>query len=479
MPKPTRMSQPTRAKAGHFAIGLLAGLSLLAGCAHAQPVTLSIDPSTTYQSIDGFGASGGWWAQDVGGWEPETVDAIVNLLYGEQGAHLSVYRYNLGAGSGNEIRDPWRRTHTIPKTESGFDFSADANALYVLDEINQLGVPHIEVFVNSPPAELTVSGMVSGGPDGGENLAGEDIPAFAEWVVERTLAIRDRYGLTSVWLSPINEPQWDWGGNHRRQEGTYLEPDTAVAVLRAVGERLDARPGGDEVKLIGPEAGEWGGRTREYLAAVLDDEYLRERVFRLAVHSYFSEPEERRALDAWLAERGRPIPVLMSEWCQFRRGQETTMDSALTLAQTMHLDLTEGYVTGWNKWIAVSKYSFHDGLIYVDPEDQSYATTKRLWVMGQYSRFVRPGAVRIAATLNNDPPRGLYATAYRAAEDTSTAVVLTNRRDENIEIQLAGVDASAVRAWGTDATRDIASMPIRDNTITLPRESVVTVIIQD
>lgn len=39
--------------------------------------TIELDPSEEHQTIEGFGVSGAWWAQDVGGWEEEQRERII------------------------------------------------------------------------------------------------------------------------------------------------------------------------------------------------------------------------------------------------------------------------------------------------------------------------------------------------------------------------------------------------------------------
>ena len=66
-----------------------------------------IDPQKTYQTIESFGVSGAWWAQEIGGWEEPDEESglpkrerIAELLFDrEKGIGVSCYRYNLGAGS--------------------------------------------------------------------------------------------------------------------------------------------------------------------------------------------------------------------------------------------------------------------------------------------------------------------------------------------------------------------------------------------
>ena len=48
------------------------------------------------QTLYGFGTSACWWAQACG--EEKTQDEIAELLYGDSGLKLNIYRYNIGGG---------------------------------------------------------------------------------------------------------------------------------------------------------------------------------------------------------------------------------------------------------------------------------------------------------------------------------------------------------------------------------------------
>jgi O-glycosyl hydrolase len=43
--------------------------------------TVRLDPAAAGQTIAGFGASGCWWAKDVGGWASEKTDKIIEWLF--------------------------------------------------------------------------------------------------------------------------------------------------------------------------------------------------------------------------------------------------------------------------------------------------------------------------------------------------------------------------------------------------------------
>jgi len=42
---------------------------------------IEFDPAEEHQTIEGFGASGAWWAQDVGGREEEVRDRVRNVRH--------------------------------------------------------------------------------------------------------------------------------------------------------------------------------------------------------------------------------------------------------------------------------------------------------------------------------------------------------------------------------------------------------------
>ena len=99
-----------------------------------------INKEKTFQTFEGFGASGAWWAQEVGGWEHKDAesnlavrDRISQLLYSKtEGIGLRTYRYNIGGGSkqsGNgKIDNPLRRTDSFETADGRYDFDRDKNA---------------------------------------------------------------------------------------------------------------------------------------------------------------------------------------------------------------------------------------------------------------------------------------------------------------------------------------------------------------
>ena len=461
----------------------------------APPVdaTLRVDPARTFQTVEGFGASGGWWAQDVGTWPAEQRDPILDLLYGTNGtngasgasgAGLAIYRYNVGGARGSPdmppadgIRDPWRRAFSVETAPGNYDFSRDAAALSVLASVRARDVREFVLFANSPPADLTINGVTSGGEDGGPNLPEANEDAFAERFVATCRAIAEKYDLPKVTLSPINEPDVTWGKDGRTQEGCFYPPEQVARVLAKVAAEMGkAGLSPARYSLDGPEVSSWG--RRGYFDALLhlraNDPPLKKWLGRVVCHSYGGDDADRRWLARRVARVAPGLPIAMSEWTELKWGRDVGMDSALVLADVMTRDLTLGNAVSWQKWIAVSKHDYRDGLIYIDAAARSFTPTKRLWAMAQWARFVPPGSVRLAAEVVGDGQ--VLASAFRRPGEAGVACVAVNRGDRPVRLAVAGIDGRW-QAFVTDAERDVAELDaVGGGVVTLPPRSVTTLV---
>ncbi|MCX7002163.1 MAG: carboxypeptidase-like regulatory domain-containing protein [bacterium] len=153
------------------------------------------------------------------------------------------------------------------------------------------------------------------------------------------------------------------------------------------------------------------------------------------------------------------------------------MNNGLILAARMHSCLATYNFNAyhyWWLWAAVSADN-NEGLWRNDRTTR----TKRFYVMGNYSKFVRPGFVRIAATVN--PITDVLVTAYKSPTNGTFAIVVLNNSyaATNVTFNLSGFTATSVTPWLTDATRDLAAqtaLTVNTTTFTaaLPARSVTT-----
>ncbi|MGC9520859.1 MAG: glycoside hydrolase family 30 protein [Anaerolineae bacterium] len=333
-----------------------------------------------------------------------------------------------------------------------YDWSRDANAIWMVKAAQERGVTQVVAFANSSPARMTVSGRTSGEANGGSNLRPEMVDDFARYLVDIARHLREDEGIPVTWISPTNEPQWDWS-DENGQEGCHYTTDEIVAVTRALLDTLEEE--GLDVGISVPESGEWKSST-VYLDALMEDPALAGALDHFAVHSYWSNRGEKERFARYVKTHYPDLEIWMSEWTEMKNGRDLSMDSALVLADTVYEDLTAGGVTSWQYWIAVSRYFFRDGLIYVSPPTQEMEVPRRLWALGNFSRFVRPSYVRIDATDLEDA--ALRVVAFRSPDESEIVVVVVNHAIEprTVGLSVQGAQVREVQVFETSEAHELA-----------------------
>ena len=154
------------------------------------------------------------------------------------------------------------------------------------------------------------------------------------------------------------------------------------------------------------------------------------------------------------------------------------MDAALYMARVIHSDLTIANAAAWQWWLAISPYNYKDGLIYIDKNktDGQLRDTKMMWVLGNYSRFIRPGAQRVQANVSNSAAsKDLYLSAYKNQDNTLRIVVINNGNTAaTTSIHCKGLKAGSMRSYTTSAAGNLQPGDVPGNTVLIPPRSVVT-----
>jgi O-glycosyl hydrolase len=82
----------------------------------------------------------------------------------------------------------------------------------------------------------------------------------------------------------------------------------------------------------------------------------------------------------------------------------------------------------------------------------------RLYAMGQFSRFIRPGWVRVESTLI--PSRGVLSSAYRNPQTDEIAVVLINETaaTTRVVLDMMGVGFTELSCWRTSEKEKLMAL---------------------
>ncbi len=376
----------------------------------SDPNTLRIIENRTYQQFDGWGTSGAWWSQFVG----NTVidDDVAKLLFDDdEGLGLDIFRYNIGGGEkdnpNSRIWGDWTKTESfyVYNEQTGqydLDFSRDANACKMMDLAVQNGATGIILFCNSPHFSLTVSGQASGGiVANSSNLPKENYHRFVDYV----LAVADHFvslGYPIKYVSPVNEPQWGWGGEWVGQEGCHYTADETVELLELFAVNMKQR--NTSYKLSGPENGTMSKDSFDYQQKFFQSRILNEYCDTYSGHSYWMDNNIK---EKWLSGKRFALnfpckKFAMSEWCELPCTLDSnSIESALYMANIIQQDLTLLNAASWQSWTAVSRYDETDGkvisdtLLRVNADYSAIQFNKRYYAFRHFTGNIGKDAARV------------------------------------------------------------------------------------
>lgn len=372
----------------------------------AERTKIKVDPIKCEQEITGWGTSACWWAQKLGEEEhAEAAEEIVKLLYSKEGLGLNIYRYNIGGGSkddptGRLDKNSSRATESflVYDDEAGeyvYDWSKDAAAQNILDMALEYGcIDTVILFANSPHYSMCVSGNASGGFEPAvSNLKKECYQDFVDYFLDITEYFLEK-GVPVKYISPINEPQWDWGGEWVGQEGCHYEIDEAIELYKLFA--LEIKERNLDVKLSGLESGQVGEHAMECIEKLYADEDIKSVMGTYAYHSYWTDNNfgAKKAFGTFLKYNYPCVEVEMSEWCELPNAHlADDIEAGLIMARTIGEDISLTGANAWSAWVAVNEGGERaDSMIYVGDSYSDYGVSKRYPAMAHYTKFIPVGS---------------------------------------------------------------------------------------
>jgi glucuronoarabinoxylan endo-1,4-beta-xylanase len=264
-------------------------------------------------------------------------------------------------------------------------------------------------------------------------------------------------------VSPQNESDLGWV--------KYDAKAMALWVGKYLGPTMAAQA--PEVKVMGSETCNWWG-LGGYEPVLMADANVAKYASIIATHLYGGTmkayPDIQKAgKEFWQTE------IYDSK----TDVEDVGIVSGLRIAKMIHEGLTIANFNAWHFWWIKPCSGCANGALWAESTKQP---TKRLWVMGNWSKFVRPGFVRIDVPAS--PASGVSLTAFRDSALTKVVVVAVNSNSGSVsqDFSIPGATLRSVTAHITDGSRNIAAQAIQNLSSSnfnyvLPAQSVTTLVI--
>ena len=409
--------------------GLIIAASVPAApCFTADAASLcTINTSKTYQTIRGFGGIN----------LPEWV-----------GSDMSSAQVQKAFGNGDD-----ELGLTILRIYVSDDSNSWSRAVPTALAAQKLGAT---VFATpwNPPASMR--NTVNGGVAGGKYQLRKDKWADYAKHLNSYVKFMESKGVNLYSVSVQNEPDYaaDW---------TYWSASDLASFIAQYGKQVTS---GTKAKLMSPESFQY---RKDIYNAILNNSAAYNNTDLFGTHFYGTQRSqmdfpalENSGKEIWMTE----VYVPNSEANSNERWPE-----AIKVSENIHNGLVVGNLNAYVWWYIRRNYS---------PMNENGTISKRGYCMAQFSKFVRPGDVRVDAT--EQPATNVLVSAYKNNKNQVTIVAVNNSDDGYAQQFSVGKNISDIDRWRTTSNENLAKTENLEYTgdsfwAQLPARSVSTFVV--
>jgi glucuronoarabinoxylan endo-1,4-beta-xylanase len=370
-----------------------------------MPTDVIVNPGTVHQKISGFGASTAWRGTSfMNAADPTTLFSTTS------GAGLSLMRV---------------RIQPSPAGTTG------AAEITMAKAAQAMGVGIWATPWTPPAADKSNTSTIEG------TLTNPS--AWAATLAAYITTMKGQ-GINLLAVSSQNEPE----ANVTYESCSYTGATLATFVGTSMGPALK----GSGVKLMTPETQNWEGFA-SFEPALAANASAWAAADIVATHEYGGTPSAYPAIQAAGKE------FWETEWYP-TGAEDATMTNGLVIANEIYQALTVANMNAWHYWwIYPSGSGDNQGLW--DMGTNGWA--KRLWVMGNFSRWARPGYDRI--DVSGPVPSGVSVIAFGSSADNTVSIVAINKNNAttNLPLFVSGTEWPAdVVPWVTSSSQNLAGL---------------------
>jgi glucuronoarabinoxylan endo-1,4-beta-xylanase len=436
-------------------------LALLFAASAAKAQTATINWTDQHQQIQGFGA-----ADQLGMFSNQPLTSTQAQLFFSQanGIGLSILREGVPEGSGGS------GALGSGNCSSSGSSCATSTAMTADMQLALAQNPNLKIFTTAftAPASMKSNGQIfctTGSGNG--TLDTGSYSAFAIWL-ENWVTSLNGIGITPYAVSIDNEP--DFCGDY----DSMLLPNTGfTSVIDDIGSSLGS------TLVMMPESS-----NQTTLTGYADNCFSTScgsLVGIVATHGYsFTEaPTSPYSTNGyWETEiSGCATSTTTAEYttCAYTGAMNP---DGLFWAYDIWNWMTYGNANAWVFWAMIPYSSPYPNTGLMNPD--GVTIPQRLWAVGNYSKFIQPGYVRIDCPAN--PQSGIYLSCYQNTSTSNLVIVAINNGGSNVSQSFSitnGPTFTSVMPWVTSASQNLAqqsavSVSTNSFSYTLAASSVTT-----
>jgi O-glycosyl hydrolase len=374
---------------------------------------VTINGGTTYQTMDGFGFSEAFGQADgIESLASGPQQQVLNdLLSPTSGAGLTILRNLLPSDSGDTIEP--NNPGSPSATPSYSALGTSEGQVWFAQQAKNYGVTQIYGDAWSAPGYMKTNGSESNGgalcgTPGATCSSGDWRQAYANYLTQYAKDYSNA-GVPLTEIGAFNEP--DYTASY---SSMVMNPTQTANFITYLKPTLTAAGLNPQVVCCDPTG--WS-EAQSYASAVASNSTANSDVNIFSSHGYSSAPNSPLT-----SANGKH--VWETEWGIFDSPDDNAWDDGgqsdgFNWAQRIYTGLTAANLSAFFWWYGASPNATDNGYL-VDVSGSTVTAAARLWAFANYSRFIRPGAVRIGASSGDS---NLDVSAYRNTNGTISVVV--------------------------------------------------------
>jgi glucuronoarabinoxylan endo-1,4-beta-xylanase len=398
------------------------------------------------QRIDGFGVCEAFrQAGNIRALPDSVRTEVLDLLFSPlHGAGFTIIRNIVGDGGtwGDRLDGP---TATIEPAEGKWNWTGDEDQIWITREAITRGCEKVLASVWSPPAWMKTNGSVTNGGF----LRDDKYQAFAVYLSQYVREYKTRHGIDVFAISPTNEP------NMRAPYSscTWTGPQLATFIAEYLGPVFESD--NVHVKIVMPETEYFGMAQSSFFEPALQNPKSALRIDIIAQHGYGGKIEKLRGV----REAGKAI--WLTEISDPRKDKnDPSIRDGIRWAMSVHDYLTIAEVNAYCYFWGASIYNGGPiSLLGIVNNQAGIVRNKRLFAIGNYSRFIRPGSHRVEVTPGEADNISLSAFTNRSAKQIVIVAINPEETSRKLCLQIEEASIGVFYCFRTSVTEDLAPGP--------------------